>query len=287
MKSIDTNKFGPWAIVTGASSGIGEEFAHQLAASGLNLVLVARRLSALEALGKELAKNLGIRYRTVAVDLTSDDFLSEIEQTTHDLDIGLLISNAGAMIAGDFLSIDPQLWRQDLHLNAQVHLDLAYHFGQRFALRRRGGILLLSSTAGMQGVPFSAEYAAAKAYVLTLGEGLHIELQKVGVNVTVLLPGATDTPMLEASGFDRDKMLMKPMSTQQCVAEGLAALSANRATHVPGFGNRLIAAVMPRPLATRLFGSLTEQLMRDKSPLTSTQTFRTKQPSASKDAASM
>jgi uncharacterized protein len=270
MRRIDKNTFGPWALITGASSGIGEEFARQLAASGLNLVLVARRLSALEALGSELAQTFGISYRTVELDLTSDDFLNEIEKVTRDLDIGLVISNAGSMIPGDFLTVDQRIWQQDLRLNAKAHLDLAHHFGHHLAQRARGGLLLVSSTAGLQGIPFSAEYAAAKAYVLTLGEALHIEFQKKGVHVTVLLPGATDTPLMAASGFNPDTLPVKPMSTKQCVAEGLAALSANRTTHIAGRLNRVLAAVIPRPLAIRMYGSLTQQLMVKRGASTTT-----------------
>ncbi len=107
MRRIDTGKFGPWAIVTGASSGIGEEFARQLAASGLHLVLVARRLSKLETLGSELAQTFGISYRAVGLDLTADDFIEKLGDATHDLDIGLVISNAGAMAVGDFWIIGP------------------------------------------------------------------------------------------------------------------------------------------------------------------------------------
>lgn len=258
---IDKDTFGPWAVITGASSGIGEEFARQLAQVGLNLVLVARRLSALETLGSELAKTFSIHYRAVELDLTCDDFLERIEEATHDLDIGLVISNAGSMMAGDFLTIDQQIWQQDLRLNAKAHLDLAHHFGQHLARRKRGGLLLVSSTAALQGIPFSAEYAAAKAYVLTLGEALHVEFQRMGVHVTVLLPGATDTPLMAASGFNPDTLPIKPMSPKQCVAEGLTALSANRATHIAGRLNRIMAAVMPHSLAIRMYGSLTQQLM--------------------------
>jgi short-subunit dehydrogenase len=102
MKRFGTGTFGPWAMITGASSGIGEEFARQLAASGLHLVLVARRLSALEALGSELARTFGIQYRAVGLDLTTEDVLDTLSEATQDLDLGLVISNAGAMTAGDF-----------------------------------------------------------------------------------------------------------------------------------------------------------------------------------------
>jgi short-subunit dehydrogenase len=257
---IDKQKFGPWAIVTGASSGIGKEFARQLAASGLHVVLVARRLSTLEELGYRLTTEFGVQYRAVGVDLTEEHFLSKLEGATHDLDIGLVVSNAGTWMLGDFVTMDSSTLQRSLRINVRAHLDVAHHFGQRLAQRGRGGLLLTASTAGLQGIPFSAEYAAAKAYVLTLGEGLHGELQKVGVHVTVLLPGATGTPLLAASGFDLPAFL-KPMSTEQCVAEGLAALSANRATHIAGRMNRVLAALIPRRLATRMFGSLSAQAL--------------------------
>lgn len=265
MKRFPTSTFGPWAIITGASSGIGEEFARQLAASGLHLVLVARRLRALEALASELARTFGIQYRAVGLDLTADDALDMLSEATQNQDIGLVISNAGVMTAGDFLTMDHQALRSDLRLNVQAHMDVMHHFGQRLAQRGRGGLLLVASTAALQGVPFAAEYAAAKAYVLTLGEALHVEFQKVGVHVTVLSPGATDTPMIAASGFDPARMPLKPMATRQCVAEGLAALSANRATLIPGRLNRIMAAMMPRPLATGMYGRMMRQTIAGRS----------------------
>ena len=257
---IDPHTFGPWAIVTGASSGIGKEFARQLAANGFHVVLVARRLSILEELGDRLAAEFGVQYRAAEVDLTEEHFLNRIEEATHDLDIGLVVSNAGMWMLGDFVTMDSRALQRSLNLNVKAHLDVAHHFGQRLARRGRGGLLLTASTAGLQGIPFSAEYAAAKAYVLTLGEGLHNELQKVGVHVTVLLPGATDTPLLAASGFDLPAFL-KPMSPEQCVAEGLAALSANRATHIAGRMNRMLARVIPHRLAIRMYGSMSAQVL--------------------------
>src|SRR4026207_1196388 len=106
MTQIDKHKFGPWAIVTGASSGIGKEFARQLAASGLNLVLVARRLPVLEEIGRGLTQEFGVEYRAVGVDLSDEGFLETLAEATRDLDVGLLISNAGATVYGDFLTIE-------------------------------------------------------------------------------------------------------------------------------------------------------------------------------------
>jgi uncharacterized protein len=257
---IDPHTFGPWAIVTGASSGIGKEFARQLAASGFHVVLVARRLSILEELGDRLAVEFGVQYRAVKLDLTEEHFLRTLEEATHDLDIGLVVSNAGTWMLGDFVTMDSRALQRSLNLNVKAHLEVAHHFGEHLVERGRGGLLLTASTAGLQGIPFSAEYAAAKAYVVALGEGLHNELQKVGVHVTVLLPGATDTPLLAASGFDLPAIL-KPMSPEQCVAEGLAALSANRATHIAGRMNRMLTALIPHRLAIRMYGGMSAQVL--------------------------
>lgn len=156
MVHIDQQTFGPWSVVTGASSGIGKEFARQLAANGLNLVLVARRLPLLEELGAQLKEAHGIDYRAVGLDLTKDDFIEGLDEATHDLDVGLLISDAGAGGPEEFLVADHHTLRQVLHLNAIAHLDLAHHFGRRLAKRGRGGILLVSTMGARQAVPYVA-----------------------------------------------------------------------------------------------------------------------------------
>jgi short-subunit dehydrogenase len=264
MIHVDKDKFGPWAIVTGASSGIGKEFARQLAASGLNLVLVARRLPLLEDLGRQLKKEYGVHYRAVEVDLTEDDFLEKIEAATQDLDIGLLISNAGAGVPGEFLTLERSALLRIVHLNAIAHLDLAHHFGQRLAQRGRGGVLLVSAMGAAQGIPYMANDSGTKAFVLSLGEALHVEFQKLGLHVSVLLPSPTDTPVLAEFGFDVDTMPMKPMSVEQCVDEGLAALNANRATHITGRMFRIMDALTPRSVMTRMNGNMLAKAIAGK-----------------------
>lgn len=256
MKRIDKNKFGPWAIVTGASSGIGKEFARQLAASGLNVVLVARRKSVLEDLGQGLTKQYDVQYRAVDVDLSDENFMERVISSTRDLDIGLVVSNAGAIVYGNFLTAERASLYQGLHLNVTSHLNLIHHFGQHLAARGRGGVILVSSTAGLQGTPYMADYAAAKAYVLSLGEALHVEFEKLGVNVTVLVPGPTDTPMMANSGTEPGDLPMKVMSAEQCAAEGLAALNANQSSHITGTMMRIMMALTPRSVRPKMLGSM-------------------------------
>lgn len=254
MTRMDRERFGPWAVVTGASSGIGKEFARQLAANGLNLVLVARRVARLEEVGRELAQAFGIAYRAVAVDLTKPDFLDTIEAATGDLDVGLLVSNAGAGHPGAFLTLEVGDLLSLAQLNALAHLRLSHHFGRRLAQRERGGVLLVSALGAGEGLPYMANDGAAKAYVLSLGEALHVELQPFGIHVTVLLPGGVETPVLAKLGLDTGSLPMRPLSVEQCVTEGLAALNANRAIHIPGRLFRIMARLSPRSMMTRMNG---------------------------------
>jgi uncharacterized protein len=258
---ISKEMFGPWALTTGASSGIGAEFARQLAASGINLVLAARRLPLLEQAGTKY----GIKYQTVRVDLAEPGFLATITSATDDLDIGLVISNAGDMILGEFLDSEPDRLFADMRLNVASHLGLTHHFGRRLAQRGGGGILLVSSTAALQPVPYTASYAAAKSYLLSLGEAAHHELARHRVTVTVLLPGATDTAMVtrftDSTGVNVHKppMSLMLMTPSQLVSEGLAALRAGRARRIADRANRAIAALTPRRMRIRMFTAMSKK----------------------------
>ncbi|MBV8789283.1 MAG: SDR family NAD(P)-dependent oxidoreductase [Mycobacterium sp.] len=242
---INANQFGPWATVTGASSGIGREFADQLAAAGINVVLVARRLAVLEDVGAELSRRYGVDYRAVGVDLSDPGALTPVAEATADIDVGLLVSNAGAALPGPFLDSDLGAQRAVLRLNTAAHLALTHHFGERLARRGRGGIVLVSALGAEHGVPYMAQTAASKAYVSTLGAGLHVELAKSGVHVTVLQPGPTRTPVLAELGLDPAKLPIPPLAPDDCAREALRALARNRARCIPGRINRATAALVP------------------------------------------
>src|ERR1700674_401281 len=240
--TIDRERFGPWALITGASSGIGKEFARQIAASGINVVLVARRDALLAKLGRAISQEFNVEYRALAMDLSQEGFIAGLADATHDIDIGLVVSNAGTANPGEFLQLDRQLLQATLRLNTMAHLDITHHFGAKLAERRRGGIILVGAMGAENGVPCMANDGAAKAYIHSLGEALHYEIKPLGVYVTVLAAGFTNTAVLEKFGLDPKTMPMKPMSVEQCVSEALSGLLKNRSRIVPERLTRIIKA---------------------------------------------
>jgi short-subunit dehydrogenase len=249
---IDKKRFGPWAIVSGASSGIGKEFARQIAAAGINVMLVARREALLQGVGLGIAKEFGVQYRVAAIDLSQEGFIGKLAEATRDLDVGLVVSNAGTLNLGEFLNLDRRLLLETLRLNTMAHLDIALHFGKRLADRGQGGLLLVGSMGAGNGVPCLANDGGAKAYVHSFGAALHDEFKPLGVYVTVLPVGLTDTPVLAKLGMEPQTMPMKPMKVEQCVSEGLKALQENRSMIVPGRLNRIMNAVVPASLARKM-----------------------------------
>ncbi|MEY2486039.1 MAG: uncharacterized protein QOH39_1687 [Verrucomicrobiota bacterium] len=249
-------QFGPWALVTGASSGIGKEFARQIAASGINLVLVARRDALLAELGRAISQEFGVQYRALAMDLSQDGFIAGLASATDDLDVGLVVSNAGTGNPGEFLKLDRQLLQATLRLNTMAHLDITHHFGAKLAKRRRGGLILVGAMGAENGIPCMANDGGAKAYVHSLGEALHYEFKPLGVYVTVLAAGVTNTAVIDKFGLNPRTMPMKPMSVEQCVSEGLSGLLKNRSRVVPGRLNRIMNALVPTALARKLLADL-------------------------------
>lgn len=261
---LDAKRFGPWALVTGASSGIGREFARQIAASGINTVLVARRQVLLEEAGREFAREFGVQYRIVVADLSEGGFLQTLAQATQDLDIGLVVSNAGAGNPGEFLKLDRDEMAGLMRLNAFAHMEIAHHFGRRLVKRGRGGIVLGGAMGAAAGIPYMANDSGSKAYVQAFGEALHVELKALGINVTVLIVAPTQTAIIEKFGMDPKSMPMKPMTAGQCAFEGLRGLVNNRSTILPGRVNRIMDGLIPTPVARIMMGKMIAKTLSEK-----------------------
>ena len=232
-----------WVLITGASGGFGEEFARQYAEQGHSLVLVARRLDRLQALAEALRRQYGIEVVAKQVDLADIAAVTQLHRCLHErgIAIDILINNAGHGLQGPF--VDSQL---DAAL-AMVQLDVAsltavtHVFAHDMRTRGRGKILLVASLLAYQGVQNFAVYAAAKAYVLRLGEALHRELKRDGVTVTVLCPGVSDTGFATAAQMKITPAL-KPLMMRPApvVRAGIRALQAGRISVVPGWANKAL-----------------------------------------------
>lgn len=192
-------RYGPWAVIAGASEGVGREFARQLAAAGVQCILIARRAAPLEALALEIRSESGIQCVTAAIDLAADDALQRIIGTVGEREIGLYIHNAGADPNGArFLDRDIEQWLTLAKLNVLAALRNCHHFAAPMRTRGQGGIILVGSGACYSGGNFMAAYSACKAFELCFGEGLWAELRAHHVDVLYMVLGTTDTPALRA-----------------------------------------------------------------------------------------
>ena len=200
MKSLK-ERYGPWALITGASSGLGAEFARQLSGKGINLILVARRKERLENLAAELEGRNNVEVKTIVVDLSRPDFMSFIHPVVRTVEVGLLVNNAGFGLAGNFLQNDLERELEMLDVNCRAPLILTHELGTQMVKRNRGGIILLSSISGFIATPFMTHYTASKAYNLFFGEGLWYELKEQGVDVLALCPGGTRTEFHQLAGI--------------------------------------------------------------------------------------
>lgn len=192
--------YGPWALVTGASSGIGKEFCWQLATQKVNLVLVAREKEALERLARELQGKYGIKTKVIVSDISQSNFLEQIIAVTDSLEIGLLVNNAGFALTGNFLDHSLENELSLLYVNCRAPLMLAHTFGKKMERLGRGGIINISSASAFQPLPFWTHYAATKVYDLYLAEGLWFELKEKGIDVLAVCPGRTNTQFSEVAG---------------------------------------------------------------------------------------
>jgi short-subunit dehydrogenase len=251
-------RYGPWALVAGASEGIGAAFATELAGRGLDLVLVARRPSPLA----DLAARLPVRTTTVAADLSTVDGLDAVAEATDGLDVGLVVHNAAYSPIGPFVGLDPAETARALDLNCRALLLLAHRYLPPMAARGRGGFVVMSSLAGQQGSPGLAAYAATKAFGATLAEGLWGELRGSGVDVLTCVAGAVATPGL---GRAMPRPAPGTVTPHEVVDAALAALGRRPRT-VPGGLMRVSSAVMARLLPRRTAIVTMARASRDLTP---------------------
>lgn len=256
MRGTFAMKYGPWALVTGGSRGLGAEFARQLARRGLNLVLVATNPAALTRRAEELHGRYGVHTRTIACDLGDEDFLDQLTPVTGELEIGLVVSNAAISTVGPFLSQSSDHLVNQLRVNSQAGLVLTRHFAPMMAERGHGGIILLSSGSAQHGTPYSANYAGTKAFNLILAEALWYEFKPLGVDVLGFMAGATRTDGWLANNPKPDRFV--PVGeTVPAVATALRALG-RRPSVANGWTNRLGYAFMgmvSRARAITILGS--------------------------------
>lgn len=245
-------RYGPTALITGASNGIGEAFAHALAAEGFSLILVARRKPVLDALAADIAVRDGVRVRTIGADLSAPYSVTELVSQTREEEVGLLVAAAGYGTSGAFVEngLGQELGMIDL--NCRTVAELVHNYGGEMRDRGRGGIILLSSLVAFQGVPQSANYAATKAWVQTFAEGLRREVKPAGIDVLAVAPGPV------ASGFaERAGMTMAIADKPGMVARDALRALGRKGTVRPGRLGKLLELSMsplPRRLRTRIMG---------------------------------
>lgn len=221
---MELTNYGPWALIAGGSEGVGAEFAALLARAGINLVLLARKAGPLQATAQACREH-GVAVRTLAVDLVDPTAVAQIVDATADLEVGLLIYNAGAnTCSAEFLDGDLADFQRVIDLNIGGQLALVHHFGRGMRRRRRGGILLVGSMAGYLGSVRHSVYGGVKAFGRIFAESLWLELREYNVHVLELVLGVTRTPAMERAGLNFDVPGLRVADPAEVAREGLAAL---------------------------------------------------------------
>ena len=237
MATSFLKRYGPWALITGASRGLGAEFARQCAERGLNTVLVATNANLLQAEADSLKHVYGVEVRTIAVDLNREDPLQAITPIADSLEIGLLINNASLSKVSPFLSLTEAELVKQLQVNSRASLILTRHLAGKMAERKRGGIIFLSSGSALFGTAYSANYAGTKAYNLIIAESLWYELRPHGIDVLGFMAGPTKTTGWDANS-PKTARFVKVMDVKPTVTEAWNALG-KRPSLIAGKSNRL------------------------------------------------
>jgi short-subunit dehydrogenase len=261
---ITRERYGPWAIVAGASEGIGAAFSRRLAAQNIDLVLIARREGPLNDLATEIRERHHVATRVLSLDLGAVGAERALFDATADLEVGLVVYNAGGDEHGDthFLAVEADVWEAMLRRNCNVPMLAAHHYGSRMVERGRGGVILVSSGAAWAGGARLAPYGATKAFDLVLGEALWAEWREHGVDVLSLVVGATDTPPLQRLLEAHDTVVDHLDDPDDVARQGLENL-ANGPTWAMGSadgGGPSPVGALPRREAVLLYSAGTEAM---------------------------
>ena len=257
-------KYGPWSLITGASSGIGKEYAALIAAQGVNIALVARSEKKLRAIEKELIAKYQVNVKVIVADLTSEVDIETLIEETHDLEIGLLVNNAGREDSNHFLKITTKEHLQTIDLNIKVPLLLTHHFGAKMVERKKGGIIYMSSIVAFQGVPYIANYAGTKAHNLIFSEGIAAEFKKHQVAVLTVTPSFTKTNLAQV--YDFAGTPFKPLDPSFVARKAVKDLGRKKLS-IPGFINAFLywngKFLFSRHMNTKAFGIVFRNVLRN------------------------
>lgn len=234
-----SKKYGTWAVITGASSGIGQEIAEILASAGINLLINARRKPLLEKLASSLESKYNVKVHTIASDVSKETGVEAIIETTKSFEVGLLVASAGYGTSGLFHQSSLQDELNMLQVNCIALMMLTHHFSKAFVAQKKGGIILMSSMVGFQGVPYAAHYAASKAYVQSLAEALAVELKPFGVDVLAAAPGPVQTGFADRANMQMD-MSLKPADIGVPILKALG----RKSTVLPGFLTKFLVGAL-------------------------------------------
>jgi len=263
-KSKFLKKYGTWAVVTGANDGLGKQFAMQLAEIGFNLVLVARRKNLLDDLSERLNATYKVDCISIDLDLSANDAVASLYEKTSHLDIGLIVAAAGFGTSANLIEADIKVEKQLIDLNCRCLMEMSHVYGKKFTVQKKGGMILISSLLGFHGAFGTANYAASKAYVQALGEGLYFELRKHNVDVLTVAPGPINTGFAEAAGMN----FMLALKPEEVAKESLASLG-RQITLLPGFLTKFLYLslfiLLFRNLKVMVMGMVMKTMIKKKS----------------------
>ncbi|MFN3691501.1 MAG: SDR family NAD(P)-dependent oxidoreductase [Fervidobacterium sp.] len=252
MYQYQLNTF-KWALVTGASSGIGREFAIQLAQKGLNLILVGRSNQALSDVASEIHNKSKVSTVILQSDLTKDEDVNRLIENLSRFNIDILVNNAGVGLYGNFLDYQLEDYENMIRLNILALTRLSYHYGKIFTERKNGGIINVASVAGFIPIPHFSVYAATKAYVYSFSMSLWAELKDKNVQVLCVAPGTTKTKFFERANMKPAKKMMK---TEEVVKGALDAFEKGKPLYIPGLSNKISYHLVRRLFSDKFVANL-------------------------------